>query len=299
MAMALKMGIPITQAYETNMGGRLESHLRDLESEKIFREALEKVDDPEGLVNATFEGMEIDDSSLDSMEKKLSAICSYKYLKSLNTPAYVEAIKKSGVRGSPEETEKFLADLEKDIGYSGTLVCQRVYWTFFSEENRAKWLDYLQKKFELTPEQASDIMGKIDMLPASKRKPMDTYLTLANRNMTNTEFPNHQYNVLKTSREEGFDLSSFEDAVLMEHDPGYAERLLKFEDFKKAYELNAAAYGELKDAGLEPDFGEGGMEAEDWSSFGSVVKTMTEFKTAYDAFKARTVDFVSKVAAGQ
>ena len=299
MAMALKTGIPITQAYETNMGGRLESHLRDLESEKIFREALEKVDDPAGLVDETAEGMGIDDPSLDSMEKKLSAICSYKYLKSLNTPAYVEAIKKSGVRGGPEETEKFLADLEKDIGYSGTLVCQRVYWTFFSDENRTRWLDYLQSKFELTPEQASDIMGKIDMLPASKRKPMDTYLTLANRNMTNTEFPNHQYNVLKTSREEGFDLSSFEDAVLMEHDPGYAERLLNFEDFKKAYQLNAAAYGELKEAGLEPDFGDGGMEAEDWSSFGSVVKTMTEFKTAYDAFKTRTVDFVKKVAAGQ
>ena len=47
-----------------------------------------------------------------------------------------------------------------------------------------------------------------------------------------------------------------------------------------------------------PDFGTGGMEAEDWSSFGSVVKTMTEFKTAYDAFKARTLEFVRKVAEG-
>jgi hypothetical protein len=137
------------------------------------------------------------------------------------------------------------------------------------------------------------------MLPASKRKPMDTYLTLANRNMTNTEFPNHQYNVLKTSREEGFDLAEFEDAVLMEHDPGYATRLLEFEDFKRAYELNSTAYEELKEAGLEPDFGTGGMVAEDWSNFGSVVKTMIEFKTAYDAFKARTLEFVKKVAEGE
>ena len=85
----------------------------------------------------------------------------------------------------------------------------------------------------------------------------------------------------------------------MEHDPGYASRLLEFDDFKKAYELNAAAYEELKEAGLSPDFGNGGMEPQDWPDFGSVVKTMTEFKTAYDAFKARTVEFVKKVAEGE
>jgi hypothetical protein len=45
MARAVKMGIPITQAYETNMGGRLESHLRDVESARILKEALAKVKD--------------------------------------------------------------------------------------------------------------------------------------------------------------------------------------------------------------------------------------------------------------
>lgn len=297
MAQALKMGIPITQAYETNMGGRLESHLRDVESDRILREALVRVDEKEGMIDRLSEGMGIDDDSLDTLENKISAICSYKYLKSLENPAFVEAITKSGLYGNKDETEKYLSDLESDIGFSGTLVCQRVYWTFFSEENRTKWLNYLQRRFDVTPEQAADIMGKIDMLPASKRKPNDTYLTLARRNMTNTEFPNHQYNVLITSREEGFELSSFEDAVLMEHDPSIAQRLLGLEDFKKAYELTPEVLAQLEEAGLTPDFGEGGIKTEDWPNFGSVVKTTNEFKKAYAEFKERTVDFVKKVTA--
>jgi len=296
MAQALKMGIPITQAYETNMGGRLESHLRDVESERILRKALERVDSKEEFVDRIAKGMGIEDQSLDTVEKKISAICSYKYLKSLNTPAFAEAIGDSGAFGKLEEAAKYLADLEADIGFSGTLVCQRVYWIFFSEENRPKWLKYLQDKFDVTPEQAADIMDKIDMLPASKRKPNDTYLTLAGRNMTNTEFPNHQYNVLKTSREPGFDLSSFDNAVLMEHDPSIAERLLRLEDFKKAYELTPEITDQLREAGVDVDFGSGGARPEDWPKFGSVIKTTTEFKKAYEEFKARTVEFVKDVA---
>jgi hypothetical protein len=296
MAMAVKMGIPVTQAYETNMGGRLESHLRDVEAERILRSALEKVEDPEAVVNAAAEAVGVDESL--TMEEKIGAICSYNHLKTLNTPGFVDAVKLSGAFGTAEETEKYLANLENDIGYSGTLVCQRVYWTFFGEENRPKWLEWMQRKFELTPEQAADIMGKIDMLPASKRKPMDTYLTLANRNMTNTEFPNHQHNVLLTSREGGFDLGAYGNAVMMEHDPGIAERLLELEDFKRAYELNPPVIEELREAGIEPDFGTGGMKVTEWPDFGSVVKTMNQFKTAYEDFRERTVEFVRKIAAG-
>jgi hypothetical protein len=297
MSLALRTGIPITQAYETNMGGRLESHLRDVESDRILREALDKAADAEQLVNKLLEGMSVDES-LDGIEEKIEAICSYKYLKSLKDPAFAEAIAASGSRGDPEETTKYLSDLEDDIGYSGTLVCQRVYWLFFSDENRPKWHEYLQRKFGVTPEQAAEVMDKIDMLPASKRKPADTYLTLANRNMTNTEFPNHQYNVLVASTEEGFDLCSYEDAVLMEHDPGIAQRLLDLEDFKRAYEVNAELAAQLEEAGLAPDFGTGGIQTEDWPNFGSVVKTMTEFKNAYEDFKTTTIEFVKKVAAG-
>lgn len=296
MSLALKAGIPITQAYETNMGGRLESHLRDIESERILREALTKVDDQTELLDELVEGMDIEEE-LDSDEDKISAICSYSYLKSLENPAFVKAIQKSGAFGDEEETAKYLADLESDIGMSGTLVCQRVYWVFFSEENRPKWIEYLRGKFDLTQEQAEEVMGKIDMLPASKRKPMDTYLTMASRGMTNTEFPNHQYNVLEAFREEGFELSEFEDAVLSEHDPEIAERLLSLDDFKKAYEMNPWLYEQLKEAGIEPDFGDGGMMPEEWPNFGSVIKTSNQFKNAYEEFKEECVEFVKKVAA--
>ena len=297
MAKAVKMGIPITQAYETNMGGRLESHLRDVEAERILREAISKVDDPGKLLEELAEGLGIEGYSSMTSEEKISAICSYKYLKSLRNPAFVEAISKSGAFGSPEETEKYLSDLESDIGFSGTLVCQRVYWIFFSDENRGKWMRWLQKKFGISQEQAADVLDKIDMLPASKRKPDDTYLTLASRNMTNTEFPNHQYNVLLRSREKDFDLMAYRDAVNMSHDPQIAERLLRLEDFKRAYELTPELVDQLKEAGVEANFGTGGLKVEDWPSFGSVVKTMTEFKNAYEEFKKRTVEFVKNLSA--
>ncbi len=297
MAKALKAGIPITQAYETNMGGRLESHLRDLESERILRKALTEVEDEDEFLDEIAEGMGIEES-LQSTEDKISAICSYNYgLKSLEKEAFLKGIQKSGAFGNPEETAKYIGDLEKDIGMSGTLVCQRVYWTFFSEENRPKWLAYLQSKFGITPSEAEEVMGKIDMLPASKRKPMDTYLTMASRGMTNTEFPNHQFNVLEAYREEDLELQDFEDAVLMDHDPEIADRLLKLEDFKKAYEMNPWLYEQLKEAGIEPGFGDGGMMPEDWPNFGSVIKTTTQFKNAYEEFKSETVEFVKKVAA--
>ncbi len=296
MAKAVKMGIPITQAYETNMGGRLESHLRDVESERILRQAVGKVKDKGKFLDKLAQGLGVKDASANTVERKISAISSFKYLKSLTNPAFVQAIADSGAFGSADETAKYLSDLERDIGFSGTLVCQRVYWMFFSEENRPKWLNYLQRKFQVTPEQAAEILDKVDMLPASKRKPDDTYLTLANRNMTNTEFPNHQYNVLTTSRKPGFDLSSFENSVMMKHDPRMIQRLLQLDDFKKAYELTPQIQSQIKEAGLSPDFGLSGVRVQDWPKFGSVVKTMDEFKGAYEEFKATAIAFVKKVA---
>ena len=299
MAEALKVGIPITQAYETNMGGRLESHLRDLEAERLFNEALEKVRDKEGMLKKLAEGLgalrELNKTL--PLEEKVRAVCSYTYLKSLTNPAFVEAVTVSKVHGdSKEEVSSFLSNLENDLGHAGTFVAQRVYGIFFSPENRAKWLAYLQKALGVSATEADEIMNKIDVLPASKRKPNDTYLTLARRNMTNTEFPNHQVKVLETSRQKDFDLSNFEDSIMKDHDLGILRRLLKLEDFRKAYELTPKLAEKLKSVGIEGDFGEGGLEVAEWSMFGSVVKTMSEFTDAYNKFKARAVKFVSEVA---
>src|SRR3974377_2033560 len=42
-AKAIQQGLPVTRTYETNMGGRFVSHLREVAAEQIFREATEKI----------------------------------------------------------------------------------------------------------------------------------------------------------------------------------------------------------------------------------------------------------------
>ncbi|KPV62459.1 MAG: Transaldolase [Candidatus Bathyarchaeota archaeon BA1] len=301
MADALKIGIPITQVYETNMGGRLESHLRDLEAERLFNKVLERVSDKEKTLRKLAEGLgalkELEKASL--LEEKVRTICSFKYLKSLSHPAFVEIVADARVCGdSREETSTFLSRLENDIGHAGTFVARRVYEIFFTRENRIKWLKYLRREFEVSEAEAEEIMDKIDVLPASKRKPNDTYLTLARRNVTNTEFPDHQMKVLETSLEKGFDVSRFEDAILEDHDSDVLKSLLKLEDFRKAYELTPELTEKLRGVGIEGDFGDGGLKVVEWPTFGPVVKTMNEFTDAYNRFREKTIDFTRNVSKG-
>ena len=298
MAEALKKGIKPTQVYETNMGGRLESHLRDVEAEKLLKQALTKVKDKEGFLQKLAESLGASEelSKNISFEEKVRIVSGYKYLKKLTEPAFVEAIASAGTVGkNKEETLSFLKRLEEDIEMAGTLVAQRVYHIFFSPENRSKWLLYLQREYELTREEAEEIMNKIDVLPASKRKPADTLLTLADRNMTNTEFPNHQWNVLKTSREEGFNLEDYRNSIMRKADPEVVQRLLRLEDFRRAYELTPEVVKVLREVGIEGDFGEGGLKVEEWPKFGSVIKTMNQFRNAYEEFKVKAIEAVKEV----
>lgn len=300
MAEGLKMGIHPTQDYETNMGGRLESHLRDLEAEKLLKEALAKVHDKEGLLRSLAEELgALKELDKPSSEEKVRAICSYTYLKSLAHPTFVEALASAKIRGkAKEETAAFLASLEHDIGLSGTFVARRVYKIFFSPENRAKWLAYLQREFGVSQAEAEEVMDKMDVLPASKRKPSDTYLTLGRRNMTTTEFPNHQQNVLEASRQKGFNLDDFDNAVMEESDPQVLQRLLKLEDFRRAYELTPELAETLKKVGIQGDYGQGGIKPSEWPTFGSVVKTMNEFTNAYNQFKEKAIKIVREVVKG-
>jgi len=185
-----------------------------------------------------------------------------------------------------------MARLEGDLGMAGTLVAQRTFWIFFSPGNRSRWMAYLEKQHGLTPAEADLIIDRIDVLPASKRKPNDTYLTLASRNMTNTEFPDHQFRVLEASRQGGFSLSKFENSIAHEHDVEIGRRLLLLEDFRRAYELTPELCEKLKSVGIQGDDGRGGLNVSEWSTFGSVVKTMAEFTNAYNAFKAKCVEAI-------
>ncbi|OYT61630.1 MAG: hypothetical protein B6U69_03240 [Thermofilum sp. ex4484_15] len=296
MAKAVRKGIKVTQVYETNMGGRLEDHLREVEAEKLTKEALRELGERELRELAEKLGALEEYEKAPSLDEKISVVCSRKYLRPITKEAFAEFLAKAGVRGNTkEEVMEYLKSLETDISYAGTFVAKRVYWIFFSPENRPKWLAYLIRKYGLTPEQAEDIMGKIDVLPASKRKPMDTYLTLARRNMTNTEFPNHQLAVLEESMKEGFNLADYEDAVLKPLNNEVLKRLMKLEDFKRAYELTPELIKTLREVGIEGDFGTGGLKPEEWGNFGPTVKTMTEFTKAYEEFKRKVVEKAKEV----
>lgn len=181
---------------------------------------------------------------------------------------------------------------QEAIKYSGIYITRKIYKLFFSPENRIKWQAYLKKKFNLSDSQVKEIFNKIDLLPASKRKPEDTYLVLGGPNITNTEFPTHQTKVWEESLKDGFNLEKYRDSINKEPDPKILEKLLEIEDFREAYELTPELTEKLKEVGIKTSSEKNGIQPEDWPKFGPVVKTMTEFKNAYLDFQKKVIDFV-------
>ena len=74
------------------------------------------------------------------------------------------------------------------------------------------------------------------------------------------------------------------------------EELMKRPDFVKAYEVPPELAEILKEAGVEGDFGSGGLRVEEWPSYGPCVKTMTQFTEGYERFKRKCVEFVRELA---
>jgi len=313
MARAMKLGIKVTRNYETNMGGRLEDHLREAIAADLVKKALSGVRDKEGELFKLAKALNVPvekpqgtwkgpsgwgyDIVADTLEKKIELVCSRAYLKRLDAEPLVEFLAEHGVFASREEAARRLGEIEEAVRISGTLVAQRVWWLFFSPENKPKWLAWLVKKYGLTPEQARRVLDAIDVLPASKRKPMDTYLTLARNNMTNTEFPDHQLNVLKTYSEPSFRLEEYDNAIMKKHDERYVKILYEYEDFVKAYELTPELVEVFKEAGIEVEgMGTNGLRPEEWGKFGSTVKTMKGFTEAYLKFRDECVRVAREVA---
>lgn len=312
MARAMKLGIKVTRNYETNMGGRLEDHLREVIAADFIKKALEKAENKEEALFQLAKALKVPveapsgtwkgtsgwgyDIVADTLEKKIELVSSRAYIKRLDVDPLAEFLTQYGVFRTKEEAVKKLGEIEEAVRMSGTLVAQRVWWLFFSAENKPKWLAWLIKKYGLTPEQAERILDAIDVLPASKRKPMDTYLTLARNNMTNTEFPNHQLAVLKTYMEPGFRLEEYDNAILKKHDDKYVKILYEYEDFVKAYELTPYLVEVFKEAGIDVSgMGVNGLRPEEWEQFGSAVKTMRGFTEAYIKFREKCVEVAKEV----
>jgi hypothetical protein len=286
MAKAVRKGIPPTQLYMTNMGGRLESHLREVKLEELFQELKRKIGEKKAIEKlerlSEANGTKDKVSPAKTYEEKVLAATRYAHgQKTLD-----HAI---GVALEDVVSTESLQDWEEAISRSGTLVARRVWGVFFCEENRDRWVTYLMKKHGLAQDQARLIMDRIHCLPASKRKPFDTFWTLACRNLVHTEFPDHQENVRKMAEDPKFSLKECEESIRCTFPSDIPERLSRMDDFQKAYEVNPELAEIFAAVGISEDFGLKGMKPSDWPEFGPVQKTLAEFKAAYDAFKKEMV----------
>jgi hypothetical protein len=292
MARAIRKGIKPTQLYMTNMGGRLESHLREVKLEELFRELSEKIGEEKATKKveklSEANGTKDKVSKAKTYEEKFWVATRYAHgQRTINDPIY-EALNEVTSRES-------LKNWEEAIAKSGTLVARRVWWIFFSETNRDRWISYLMKKNDLTLEQARWIIDRIHYLPASKRKPYDTYWTLSSRNLVHTEFPDHQENVRKMAGGPQFNLKEYEESISNTFPRTILEWLNQMEDFRKAYEVNPELEEIFKKVWISEDLGQKGLSPSDWPEFGPVQKTLAEFKSAYDTFQKEMIAILQKI----
>lgn len=281
MASAIKKGVAPTQLYMTNMGGRFESHLREVKLEQLFTQLKQKVGEAKAMEKvdqlAAANGTKPKVDAAKGYEAKIVAATRF------GTQRTIDGNVIAALADVASEAE--LKTWEDVLGKSGTLVARRAWGIFWSEQNRPKWVGYLAKKHAITPEQATLILSRVCYLPASKRKPQDTYWTLTGTCMVHTEFPNHQENVRKMAEDPAFTLREYAESITQQFSPEVLEKLNTIPDFRKGYELNPELNRILREAGITGDFGSGGHTPEQWPDFGSVVKTVAEFKAAYDKFR--------------
>jgi len=305
-AEAAKKGVPLTTVYETNMGGRLDDHVREVQAEALMSSTLQKVQDKEKALKKLAEelGAWSEASQKKTLAEKVVVVSSRKYLRPLNKEPFASFLAEHKVPfNSREQVRTYLATQESDIGYCGILVTKRVYEIFFSTQNKPKWIAYLQHKYGPSLKQAEAVMRGIDVLPASKRHPKETLLTLAKANMTHTEFPNHQTAVVAASSEPGFRVEDYRESVSREVDPEILKRLTeKVSGTKKvveeSYEVTATQQKILEEAKIlnSTKYGSKGILPAQWGAFGATAKTMEEFSNSYEAFRAKCVEFVKKVS---
>jgi hypothetical protein len=295
-ARALKSGKNVIRTYETNMGGRFVSHLRELEAARIFLTIANRKSEAEAIQVLMQLANELKLSKQDgeranktsSLTQKCEIICAYRNLKSLAHDAFLEAASVAGLN-KPE-----VEQLEADLRMAGTLVARRVYSIFFEKENYDKWMNWLARYHGI--QHATTILDSIDVLPASKRLPEDTFDTLGSKNMCNTEFPNHAKAVQIYFESGNFQLSSYRDAILRPPDAQVVRRLMKIEEFARGYELTEKISTILIQADISPrvqDLGSRGLLEEEWHEFGAVKKTMNEFREAYEKFLERCIRIAS------
>jgi hypothetical protein len=295
---AIKSRKPVTRTYETNMGGRFVSHLRETEATRIFLDIARRKGEGEAtqLLLRLAKGLKLSDQELQHVEKassvaeKAEIVCAYKNLKSLTHDAFLNVVSQA------EFSRAQIEQLEADLKRAGTLVAKRVYSVFYARKNHSRWAAWLVREYKIRRADAVTVLDSMDVLPASKRVPEDTYDTLGSANMCNTEFPNHAKAVQLYSEKDRFDIASFRNAILRPPDAQLVKRLMKIREFVRGYESTKEVSAQLGRVGTLSDIrglGIRGVPEEEWHDFGPVRKTMTEFKEAYDRFLERCVELAS------
>ena len=283
LAGARLAGIPPTRVYVTNMEGRLEDHLREVQAAVLLKQHLGETDDADQRIREIAErlGLRGELEGAGTLDEMIALLCARKNLKTLTEDWFASLVPASAN----------LARMEQDIRWAGILVTRRVFGLAFGPRAAPIWEKHLQATMGLSLDQAKDAVSRVDLLPASKRREDDTYQVLggkATKNLTNTEFPDQQLKVWLHSRKNAFDLSDFENSIARS-EPEVLARLLALEDFRKAYELTGQLSRELNELGIDVPREDGGLEPGQWDSYGPVVKTMREFKGAYLTFRNRLV----------
>jgi len=295
---AVKSGKPLTRTYETNMGGRFVSHLREVEAERILLDIVRRIGEEKAneVLLQLAKGLGLSDQesgrlrSAPNAAQKVKIVCAFKNLKTLGHEAFMTVATEGDM--SRAEIEQLEADLKK----AGTLVAKRVYWVFYDRKNHDRWVVWIQRQHKISRRDAITVLDSMDVLPASKRVPEDTYDTLGFPNMCNTEFPNHARAVQLYSERDNFDLNSFRNALASAPDQKVVKRLMSIDDFVRGYDSTKAISTDLVRVGVlsdEQELGLGGVPEDEWQGFGAVQKTMAEFKDAYERFLARCVDLAS------
>jgi hypothetical protein len=297
-AEAIKSGKSVTRTYETNMGGRFVSHLREEEAKRIILKIATRKGEHEAdhVLTRLAKKLNLSEQEIEraeqmpSIAEKIDIVCSFRHLKSLTHEAFIDVASEAAL--SQDQVQQ----LEMDLRKAGTIVARRVYRLFYDRRNRNKWVDWLTRGHQIGRTDAILILDSMDILPASKRIPEDTYDTLASTNMCNTEFPNHAKAVQLFSEKENFNLVTYMNAALRPPDAQLVERLMKIGDFIRGYESTKETSEVLVRVGVLShleDLGLGGVSEEEWHQFGPVRKTMAEFQEAYDKFLERCVTLAS------
>ena len=296
-ALAMNAGRPVTRTYMTNMGGRFVSHLREEEAKRIMLTIASQrgESDANRIIVRLAEELKLTSSELERVDRaatvaeKAGIVCAFKNMKSLTHEAFLGAATHAGLG------REQVAELEMDLRKAGTLVARKVYQLFYEKRNHEKWLTWLEHEHKLKRAEAISVLDSMDILPASKRVPEDTLDTLASNNMCNTEFPNHAKAVQVYSEKSTFDLRSFSEAALRGSEGELVRRLSGIRDFVRGYESTPQISGKVREVNATFPTQLGGMTEDEWSEFGPVKKTMTEFKDAYDRFLTRCIELADTV----